>query len=155
MFLSNFGKEFETFDGGLVIIDDSAIRPRNQIEKRQKIYRIMARALSSVYFGCQVWAERNEDKWLEIGMREGITNWYRREKCGESLYRYGIMKDMKFYAENAKHERFSLSSPYRPEDQQENDKIFLTKCRLIFHIIESIIGESRFFQVASLILKKS
>ena len=133
------------------IFDEDVLLPRNVIEKRHKIYKILATCLSYDYFGYQVWEESEEDAWLVASLRERIGDRYKRLKCGQSLYRYHIMKTMdKFYAAvKAGAERFSLCSKYVPHfsELQYGEDLYYWKCQLIMHIIESILGETHFSKV--------
>ena len=45
------------FAGCVHIFDDDILLPRNVIEKRHKIYKILATSISFDYFGNQVWEE--------------------------------------------------------------------------------------------------
>lgn len=90
--------------------------PRNVIEKRHKIYKILATSISYDFFGSMVWEESEEDSWLITGLRERIGDRFKRKKTGQSMYRYYIMKTMRKFTEavEANSERFSLSSKYVP-----------------------------------------
>ena len=54
-------------------------------------------------------------------------------------------------------ERFSLSSKYVPHFSEltYGEDLYLWKCQLVMHIIETILGETHFFNVIRELLNKS
>jgi hypothetical protein len=75
-------KQSIDFTDGIHIFDEEVLLPRNVIEKRHKIYKILATSLSYDFFGSMVWEESEEDAWLITGLRERIGDRYKRKKTG-------------------------------------------------------------------------
>lgn len=133
--------------------------PRNVIEKRHKIYKILGTSLAYDFFGSQVWEESIDDAWLITSLRERIGDRFKRLKCGQHLYRYHLMKtiDKFFDAVKMGAERFALTSQYVSHfsEIEEGQDIYLWKCQLIMHIVETILGETHFCNVVRKLYQKS
>lgn len=114
LFRSKQPKQSIDFTDNIHIFDEQTLFPRNAIEKRHRIYKIMATSLAYDYFGNQVWEESQEDAWLIVSLRERIGDRFKRLKCGQNLYRYHLMKTVEkfFDAVKAGAERFALTSQY-------------------------------------------
>lgn len=64
----------------------------------------------------------------------------------------------KFYKlVKANAERYSLSSKYTPHfsELQYGSDLYLLKCQLVMHIVDQILGETHFFNVARDLFRKS
>ena len=82
LFTSRQIKQQINFANCIHIFDEEILLPRNVIEKRHKIYKILATSLAYDYFGNMVWEESEEDAWLITGLRERIGDRNKRLKCG-------------------------------------------------------------------------
>lgn len=82
LFTSKQIKQQINFSNCIHIFDEEILLPRNVIEKRHKIYKILATSLAYDYFGNMVWEESEEDAWLITSLRERIGDRNKRLKCG-------------------------------------------------------------------------
>lgn len=132
LFLRKDIRQSLSFANCLHVFDEEVLLPRNVIEKRYKIYKIMATCLSYDYFGYQVYEESDEDAWLITSLRERIGDRYKRSKCGSSIYRYHILQTMEKFFNCLKSgaERFSLCSKYVPHfsELQYGEDLYYQKC---------------------------
>ena len=88
MFRRKSLKQSLDFADGIHVFDEEVLLPRNVIEKRHKIYKILGTSLAFDWFGATIWEKSIEDTWLLCGMRERIGDRYRRKKTGISMYKY-------------------------------------------------------------------
>lgn len=61
LFLRKQAKQSLDFATCIHIFDQDVLLPRNVIEKRHKIYKVMATSIAYDYFGNQVWEEKESD----------------------------------------------------------------------------------------------
>jgi hypothetical protein len=147
------------FSNCLHIFDDEILLPRSTVEKRHQIYKQLATSISYDYFGNQAWEETTQDAWLVQSINERIGDHYLRLKCGPSFFRYQVAKRIKrfFKLVRANAERFSINSKFVPHfsELQYGEDLFFLKCQLIMHIIDQLLGETHFYNVARELFRKS
>lgn len=88
LLLDKSEKQSICFSDGICAFDESIVRSRAIIEKRFKIYKTIATALSHTFFGDLSYEETPEDAWLLTGLRESIGHRFLKAKCGNNFYRY-------------------------------------------------------------------
>ena len=152
-------KQSLDFADGIHVFDEEVLLPRNLIEKRHKIYKILGTSLAFDWFGAMVWEKTIEDAWLLCGMRERIGDRYRRKKTGVSMYKYQIMKTMRKYTDAVEQnsERFSLASKYLPHFSEltYGEDLWFQKCQLVMHIVEQVLQETHYINVSRVLLKNA
>jgi hypothetical protein len=132
--------------GGLHIMDEIGLHPRNLLEKRHRLFRNLALTLSHAFFGASIWEETQYDRWLLNGIRAQLGAIYMREKCGDSFYRYQVNKLMDRYCDGAASgiERFPLTSRLVADANELSGDIYLIKGQLVLHIMERLLNQDNF-----------
>ena len=149
LFLKDSRKQSLDYFGGLHLLDEELLFPRNLQEGRHRAFKHLACAIAFDYFGGRVYEESPDDLWLLLGIRESIGNHFKILKCGVLLYRYHIMKTIDSVYRKAKHgfERNPVhNANVLPNELLLNELVY-EKCELIMHMLESMIDKSYFEKI--------